>query len=385
MMEAYLDNSATTRCYGEVRDIVVKTMMEDYGNPSAMHKKGVEAENYLKAAKEILSKLLKVKPQEILFTSGGTESNNLAIIGGAMANRRAGTHVITTAVEHAAVGAPVSFLEEQGFEVTVLPVNAQGVISLEDLEQALREDTILVSIMYVNNEIGSVQPIEAAGRLIHAKAPRALFHVDAIQAFGKYRIYPKKWGIDALSVSAHKIHGPKGVGFLYINEKVKIQPLILGGGQQGGMRSGTDNVPGIAGVGAAAEKIYDGLEDKVSHMYEIKERLAEGLRKLDDVVLNGMPVKEGAPHILSASFLGVRSEVMLHSLEDRGIYVSAGSACSSHKRQGSSTLTAIGLPDKQRETTLRFSFCEETTAEEIDYCLENIKELLPMLRRYTRH
>ncbi|MGI6070748.1 MAG: cysteine desulfurase family protein [Blautia sp.] len=384
-MEAYLDNSATTRCYGEVRDIVVKTMMEDYGNPSAMHKKGVEAENYLKAAKEILSKLLKVKPQEILFTSGGTESNNLAIIGGAMANRRAGTHVITTAVEHAAVGAPVSFLEEQGFEVTVLPVNAQGVISLEDLEQALREDTILVSIMYVNNEIGSVQPIEAAGRLIHAKAPRALFHVDAIQAFGKYRIYPKKWGIDALSVSAHKIHGPKGVGFLYINEKVKIQPLILGGGQQGGMRSGTDNVPGIAGVGAAAEKIYDGLEDKVSHMYEIKERLAEGLRKLDDVVLNGMPVKEGAPHILSASFLGVRSEVMLHSLEDRGIYVSAGSACSSHKRQGSSTLTAIGLPDKQRETTLRFSFCEETTAEEIDYCLENIKELLPMLRRYTRH
>lgn len=384
-MEAYLDNSATTRCYEEVKDIVVKTMMEDFGNPSAMHQKGVEAERYLKETQEILGKILKVKPQEILFTSGGTESNNLALIGGAMANKRAGNHVITTAIEHEAVGAPVQHLKELGFEVSILPVDEQGVVSLEKLEETLREDTIVVSVMYVNNEIGSVQPIEAIGKLVHEKAPRALFHVDAIQAFGKYRIYPKKAGIDALSVSAHKFHGPKGVGFLYINEKVKILPQILGGGQQNGMRSGTDNVPGIAGMGVAAKKMYDHLEENVAHMYQLKERLVQGLKSLDAVVINGMPLREGAPQIVSASFLGVRSEVLLHTLEDRHIYVSAGSACSTHRKHASSTLTAIGLKKEQKETTIRFSFCEETTEEEIDYCLEVLREVLPMLRRYTRH
>lgn len=383
-MKAYLDNSATTRCYEEVKDIVVKTMMEDFGNPSAMHQKGVEAEKYVKESQEILSRILKVKPQEILFTSGGTESNNLALIGGAMANKRAGNHVITTAIEHAAVGAPVQHLKDLGFEVSILSVDGQGVISLEELERELREDTILVSTMYVNNEIGSVQPIEAIGKLVHAKAPKALFHVDAIQAFGKYRIFPKKLGIDALSVSAHKIHGPKGVGFLYINEKVKILPQILGGGQQNGMRSGTDNVPGIAGLGMAAKKIYANLDENVAKMYELKQYLVNGLQAMEDVLINGMPVMEGAPQIVSASFLGIRSEVLLHTLEDREIYVSAGSACSSHKRQGSSTLTAIGLKPEQKETTLRFSFCEETTKEELDYCLEVLGEVLPMLRRYTR-
>lgn len=384
-MEAYLDNSATTRCYEEVRDIVVKTMMEDYGNPSAMHRKGVEAEQYLKNTREILGKILKVKPQEILFTSGGTESNNLALFGGAMANQRAGRHVITTAVEHAAVGAPVQRLGELGFEVTVLPVDARGVVSLEALKEALREDTILVSVMYVNNEIGSVQPIEEIGRLVHAGAPKAIFHVDAIQAFGKYRIYPKKAGIDALSVSAHKIHGPKGVGFLYVNEKVKILPQILGGGQQGGMRSGTDNVPGVAGLGAAAEKVYADLEKNVEHMYGLKKRLADGLSAMERVVINGMPLEEGAPQILSASFPGIRSEVLLHALEDRGVYVSAGSACSAHRKHTSSTLTAIGMKPEQRETTVRFSFSEETKEEEIDYCLQVLREIVPVLRRYTRH
>lgn len=384
-MEAYLDNSATTRCYEEVRDIVVKTMMEDFGNPSAMHRKGVEAEQYLKDTREILGKILKVKPQEILFTSGGTESNNLALIGGAMANKRAGNHVITTAIEHAAVGAPVQHLKEMGFEVTILPVDGQGVVSLEELEAALREDTILVSIMYVNNEIGSVQPIESIGKRVHEKAPKALFHVDAIQAFGKYRIYPKKAGIDALSVSAHKFHGPKGVGFLYVNEKVKILPQILGGGQQGGMRSGTDNVPGIAGLGVAAKKAYENLDKNVEHMYTLKKQLTAGLSELENVVINGMPVSEGAPQIVSASFLGIRSEVLLHTLEDREIYVSAGSACSTHRKHASSTLTAIGMKQAQRETTIRFSFCEETTEEEIAYCLDVLREVLPVLRRYTRH
>ena len=383
-MDAYFDNSATTRCYESVKDIVVKTMMEDFGNPSAMHRKGVEAEQYLKESAQILAGILKVKEKEILFTSGGTESNNLALIGGAMANRRSGKHLIISSVEHAAVGQPAEFLEEQGFEVTRLPVNEQGVVSLEALEAALREDTILVSVMYVNNEVGSVMPVEKIGSLVHEKSPKALFHVDAIQAFGKYRIYPKKSGIDLLSVSAHKIHGPKGVGFLYISEKAKVQPLILGGGQQNGMRSGTDNVPGIAGLGAAAKEIYKNFDNNIAHLYDLKEHLAEGLEKLDQVTINGMPVREGAPQILSASFAGVRSEVLLHTLEDRGIYVSAGSACSSHKRKASSTLTAMGLPKDQKESTVRFSFSEENTLEEVDYCLKTLEEVLPMLRRYAR-
>ena len=253
-MEAYLDNSATTRCYPAVVDMVVKTMAEDYGNPSAMHTKGVEAEKYVKESAKILAQLLKVTEKEILFTSGGTESDNLAIIGGVMANRRSGNHIITTAVEHPAVARPVEFLQEQGFEVTILPVDERGVVKMDALEEALRPDTIFVSVMYVNNEVGAVMPIEEIGKLVHQKSPKALFHVDAIQGFGKYRIYPKKSGIDLLSVSGHKIHGPKGVGFLYINEKAKVIPQMLGGGQQGGMRSGTDNVPGIAGLGVAAKE-----------------------------------------------------------------------------------------------------------------------------------
>lgn len=384
-MEAYFDNSATTRCYEAVKDIVVKTMTEDFGNPSAMHKKGVEAENYVKESARILAGLMKVPEKEILFTSGGTESNNLALIGGAMANRRSGNHIITTTVEHAAVGQPAAYLEEQGFEVTYLPVDERGVVKLDALQEVLRLDTILVSTMYVNNEVGSVMPIEQIGKLVHEKSPKALFHVDAIQAFGKYRIYPRKLGIDLMSVSAHKIHGPKGVGFLYISEKAKVQPQILGGGQQNGMRSGTDNVPGIAGLGVAAKEIYAHFDENIEHLYQLKEHLAEGLLSMDDVRINGMAVREGAPQILSASFTGIRSEVLLHTLEDREVYVSAGSACSSHKRKASGTLTAMGLPKEQKESTVRFSFSEENTLEEVDYCLGVLKEVLPMLRRYARH
>lgn len=384
-MEAYFDNSATTRCYPEVAEIVVKTMTEDFGNPSAMHKKGVEAEQYVKRSAETLAHLMKVNAKEILFTSGGTESDNLALFGTAQANKRRGKHIITTAVEHAAVGQPMERLQEQGFEVTILPVDSQGVVKTDALEAALRPDTILVSVMYVNNEVGTVMPVEEIGKLVHEKSPNALFHVDAIQAFGKYHIYPKRLGIDLLSVSGHKIHGPKGTGFLYINEKAKVQPQILGGGQQNGMRSGTDNVPGIAGLGAAAEMIYQDFENKVEHLYQLKERLAEGLLKLPDVVLNGMGLREGAPQILSASFMGIRSEVLLHTLEDRGIYGSAGSACSSHKRKASGTLSAMGMPKEQKESTLRFSFSEENTFEEVDYCLSVLQEVIPVLRRYARH
>ena len=383
-MEVYFDNSATTRCYDSVKDIVVKAMTEDFGNPSAMHLKGVEAEKYIKSSAESLARLLKVQEKEILFTSGGTEADNLALIGAAFANKRSGNHIITTSVEHPAVSQPALFLQEQGFEVTYLPVDSRGVVKMDALKAVLREDTILVSVMYVNNEVGAVMPVEEIAALVHEKSPKALFHVDAIQAFGKYRIYPKKMGIDLLSVSGHKIHGPKGVGFLYINEKAKIQPQILGGGQQGGMRSGTDNVPGIAGLGAAAVEIYKNLEENVENMYRLKEHIAQGLEKIGDIRINGMDLREGAPQILSISVMGVRSEVLLHSLEERGIYVSAGSACSSHKRKPSATLAAMGMSKDQIESTVRLSFCEENTIEEADYFLQVMGELVPMLRRYSR-
>ena len=383
-MEAYLDNSATTRCYKEVAEIVAKTMTEDFGNPSAMHLKGVEAENYVKEAAKAIAKTLKVQDKEIYFTSGGTESDNWALIGTALANHRQGKHMITTPFEHSAVSAPLAWLQEQGFEITVIPVDEEGNLDLKKLEEAIREDTILVSTMFVNNEMGAVVPVEEVGRIVHEKNPRTLYHVDAIQAYGKYKIYPKKMGIDLLAVSGHKIHGPKGVGFLYINEKAKVQPFILGGGQQKGMRSGTDNVPGIAGLGTAAKMIYQKLDENVEHMRELKLYFAKELETLEQVEINGPKPERGAPHILNVSFLGVRSEVLLHSLEDMGIYVSAGSACSSHKRAGSSSLGALRLTPEKKESAIRFSFCETTTKEEIDYTLEALRKLLPMLRRYAR-
>ncbi len=385
-MEAYLDNSATTRCTKAVRDVVVKTMTEDFGNPSSRHRKGVEAERYLRDAREIIARTMKVNEKEIFFTSGATESNNWAIIGGAMANRRSGMHLITTAVEHPAVLMPMQFLEEQGFRVTYLPVDAGGQIRPEDLEKAVCDDTILVSIMYVNNEIGTIQPIAEAGKILRAHSPRILFHVDAVQAYGKMPVYPRRLGVHLLSASAHKIHGPKGAGFLYISDKAKIRPLILGGGQQRNMRSGTDNVPGAAGMAQAAREAYENLEESRAHLLALKERMTEGLRRLpEQTVIHSLPGEQGAPHIVSAAFPGVRSEVLLHALEERGIYVSAGSACSSNKKLPVSTvLKAIHLSPELMESTLRFSFSRFTTPEEIDYCLEALGELLPVLKRYTR-
>ena len=385
-MEAYLDNSATTRCTQRVRDAVVQVMMEDYGNPSSKHMKGVEAERYLKDARETVARTLKVNEKEIYFTSGATESNNWALIGAARANRRAGMHLITTAVEHPAVLMPMQYLEEQGFRVTYLPVDSKGHISLQDLEQALCEDTILVSMMYVNNEVGTVEPVEEAARIVKKYNPDILFHTDAVQAYGKMRIYPKRAGIDMLSVSAHKIHGPKGIGFLYVNEKVKIHPLILGGGQQKGMRSGTDNVPGAAGLAQAAREAYEQLEESREHLLDLKKRMTDGLEQMDSVAVLSEKGDSSAPHIVSASFPGVRSEVLLHALEDRGIYVSAGSACSSNKKLPvSAVLKELHLSPELLDSTLRFSFSRYTTAEEIDYCLQALRELLPVLRRYARH
>ncbi|MBQ1312223.1 MAG: cysteine desulfurase [Blautia sp.] len=384
-MEIYFDNSATTRCYDEVRDIVVKTMTADYGNPSAMHRKGVEAEEYVKEAARRIARILKVDPKEILFTSGGTESDNMAVIQTAMALKRSGNHVITTKVEHPAVREPVSYLEKQGFEVTYLPVDEHGVVKQQALQEALRPDTILVSIMQVNNETGAVMPVEEYGSLIKRLSPGAVFHVDAIQSFGKFPIYPRRSKIDLLSVSSHKIHGPKGVGFLYIRSGVKILPLILGGGQQNGMRSGTDNVPGIAGMGLAAEMVYQNLEENVRHLRELRKYMIEGLAGIEGVHVNGMPFPEGAPHIISATFDGIRSEVLLHALEDRGVYISAGSACSSHKRKPSATLSAMGLSREQIESTVRISFSEENTLQEAEQALGILREQVSVLRRYARH
>ncbi|MEG1742241.1 MAG: cysteine desulfurase family protein, partial [Acetivibrio sp.] len=256
-LRAYLDNGATTKPFESVIQIMVKTMEEDFGNPSSLHTKGMEAEEYVKEAKKVIAGTLKVEAKEIIFTSGGTESNNMALIGGALANQRSGKHIITSKIEHPSVHNPLFFLEENGFEVTYLDVNENGQISISELLEAIREDTILVSIMYVNNEIGGIMPIWEIGKAIKEKKKEILFHVDAIQAYGKIRIYPKRMGIDLLSVSAHKIHGPKGIGFLYIKDKTKIKPILYGGEQQKGLRSGTENVPGIAGFSKAAKEIYE--------------------------------------------------------------------------------------------------------------------------------
>lgn len=383
-MEAYLDNSATTRCSDAATKMMVDLLTEDYGNPSSLHMKGVVAENFVNGAKKKIAKTLKAQEKEIVFTSGGTESNNLAIIGSAMANKRAGMHVITTAIEHASVSNPMAYLEEQGFEVTYLSVDADGIISLEELEHAIRPDTILVSLMQINNEIGAIEPIEEAGRIIKAVNPATLFHVDAIQSYGKLRIVPKKMNIDLLSVSGHKIHGPKGTGFLYIKDKTKIKPILFGGGQQKGMRSGTENVPGIAGLGVAAEEIYTDFDEKIDHLYELKEHFVQEVTKLDGVTVNGKTGRNSAPHVVSVSIQGVRAEVILHTLEDRGIYVSAGSACSSNKPAISHTLKSIGIKNDLLDSTVRFSFSIHTTMEEIDYALETMRDVIPMLQKYTR-
>lgn len=388
-MEVYLDNSATTRVFPEVAELMTKIMCQDYGNSSSLHTKGVRAELYVREAKEILARILKVKEKELFFTSGGTESDNMALIGCATANHRRGNHLITTQIEHPAVMQTMHYLENMGYRVTYLPVDAHGCISLNDLRNAMSTDTILVSIMHTNNEVGSQQPIGEAGELIKKINPNTLFHVDAVQGFGKAHIYPKKMKIDLLSASSHKIHGPKGVGLLYVGENVKIQPIVYGGGQQQNLRSGTENVPGIMGMAKAAELLYEHFEEDHERLYGLKRRFIEGVEKIEDVKVNGLlegePWGAGtAPHVVSVSFWGVRSEVLLHALEEDGIYVSAGSACSARKPKPSATLKAMGVENVLLESTIRFSFSVFTTEEEIDYTLQTLYDKIPLLRKFTR-
>ena len=394
MTEVYLDNAATTRVYREVADFAVKLMCEDYGNPSSLHMKGLQAERYVKDAAAKLAKIMKVDAGEIIFTSGGTESSNMALIGGAMAGKRAGNHIITTRIEHPSVYNPVIFLENMGFEVTWTPVDEHGRVRLDALKAAIRPDTILVSVMAVNNEIGTIEPLEDIARIIHEANEKTLIHVDGVQAFGKIQFYPKKLGIDMLSVSGHKFHAPKGTGFLWVRNGVRVNPLMLGGGQQKDRRSGTDNVPGWAALGMAAEMEYTDFESKIDRLYGLRDYFIDQVSRIDDVHINGGlkrgsfslqedPEAVAAPHIVSVSFANVRAEVLLHALEERGIYVSSGSACSSNHPAISGTLKAIGAGKPYLDATIRFSFSFETTKEEIDICISALQELVPMLRRYT--
>ncbi len=391
-MNVYLDNSATTRVYPEVVSLMNTIMLEDYGNPSSVHMKGVEAEKYVTEALTKLSKILKVKEKEILFTSGGTESDNTALIGAALSYQRRGKHIITTKIEHPAILNTVKYLETQGFEIDLLSPDEYGVVSLDELKSKLRPDTILVSVMHTNNEVGSIQPVAEISKIIKTYNSDIIFHVDAVQGFSKAHIYPARLGIDMLSISGHKIHGPKGIGVLYVSEKVRLKPITFGGGQQNGMRSGTLNVPGIAGTALAAEMITSGMDEKISKLYGLKEYFLSEVSKIDNVSINGvkrgkdgsLAVKDTAPHIMNISVRGLRSEVMLHALEEKGIYVSAGSACSSHSKKESSTLKAMGADAQTMDGALRISMSEFTTGEEIDYVLDTLREIIPFYARFTR-
>jgi len=384
-MEVYLDNAATTKPRKEVVEAMVYAMEELYANPSSLHRKGVEVEKSIKSIRKLMAKALGCKDQEFYFTSGGTESNNIAIRGIVEANHRMGKHIITTKIEHPSVLNTFNDLEAKGFEVTYLEVNQQGFISVDELRNAIKEDTILVAIMHVNNEVGSIQPIDEIGKIIKGKNPKTLFHVDAIQSFGKIKFNVANLSVDTLAISGHKLHGPKGIGGLYVRKGLKIRSIVTGGGHEMGLRAGTENVPGILGLGEAIRFQMDQQDDIISKMESLKKYLVEKLQEdiKDTVVHNGMD-KDFAPHIINVSFVGVKSEVLLHSLEGDGIYVSSGSACSSKKKGFSHVLTAMKLKDTLIDSSLRLSISDTNTKEEIDYAVDQIKKQVELLRKIMR-
>lgn len=345
---------------------------------------GLAAEKEVRHAAEIIAHGIHCKYDEIFFTSGGTEGDNWAIYGTAEGYRREGRHFITTQIEHPAVKNPMKKLEEQGCEVTWLAVDRQGHISLEELADAIRSDTVLVSIILVNNETGTIQDAAAIGKLVKEKNPKCLFHVDAVQAFGKYPIDVEKMKIDLLTMSGHKIHGPKGVGMLYMRKGLKVKPLMLGGGQQRGQRPGTENAPGAAALGVACDEAFKAMKESIEHIRAVKKVLLDGILEMPDTQLNGDSLEKASPYVLNVTFKGLRSEVLLHALESKGIVVSAGSACDSKKKVGSPVLTAMGLPFAEIEGAIRFSFCRYNTIEEAEECLKALHELVPFFRKYNR-
>lgn len=380
----YFDNAATTRALPAVAEKMSMMLCEQYGNPASVSAMGLAVEKEIRNAAETIAAGIHAKPEEIYFTSGGTEGDNWAIYGTAAGYQRQGRHFITTTIEHPAVKNPMKHLEERGCEVTWLAVDRQGHISLEDLANAIRPDTVLVSVILVNNETGTVQDAAAIGRLVKEKNPQCLFHVDAVQAFGKYPIDVEKMKIDLLTMSGHKIHGPKGVGMLYLRKGLKVKPLLLGGGQQRGQRPGTENAPGAAALGVACGEAFRSLRESIEAVREVKRTLLEGILAMPDTQLNGDSLEEASPYVLNVTFKGLRSEVLLHALESKGIVVSAGSACDSKKKVGSPVLTAMGLPFAEIEGAVRFSFCRHNTVAEAEECLRALQELVPFLRKYNR-
>ena len=380
----YFDNAATTRALPEVAEKMTYMLCENFGNPASVSVMGLEVEKEIRKAANILANGIGAKEEEIFFTSGGTEGDNWAIYGTTEGYARAGKHLITTKIEHPAVTSPMKALEEKGYDVTWLSVDCKGHISMEELADAIRADTILVSIILVNNETGTIQNAEEIGKLVKQKNPDTLFHVDAVQAFGKYPIDVQKMKVDLLTMSGHKIHGPKGVGMLYMRKGLKVRPLLLGGGQQKGQRAGTENGAGVAALGVAADIAFRGLQENIVHVKEVKKTLLDGILEMPDTQLNGDDLDTASPYVLNVTFKGVRSEVLLHSLESKGIFVSAGSACDSRKKNGSHVLTAMGLPFEEIEGAVRFSFCRYNTVEEAKECLQVLKEIVPFLRRMNR-
>lgn len=386
MKEIYLDNGATTRPSERVVAKMTQVLTEAYGNPSSLHRKGQQAEKYVEEARRTIARYLGVDPVTLYFTSGGTECSNTAILGAAQKNARRGRHILTVRGEHPATMEPLKLLAEQGYEVEYVENDAVGRIVLEDLKKKLRDDTILVTCLHVNNETGVIQPVEEMGAIIKAKRPEILFHVDTVQSFAKLPVHPIAWQADFLSSSAHKFHGPKGVGCLYVRRGLTIRPLIRGGGQEKKFRSGTENVPGIAGMGEAVQEAVEALTEHEAYVRALKMRLYERiLREIPKTSVNGPTPEEGAAHVLNMRFFNVRSEVLLHSLEEYGIFISSGSACASNKpEEKSPALSALGYGREEMDQSVRFSFSRYNTPEEMDETVEALKKVVPMLRRYVR-
>lgn len=378
-MDIYFDNAATTKTSLEAANKAFSIMTKNYGNPSSMHLKGLEAENQIREVKQIISDILNCDKSEIYFTSGGTESNNTAILGTALGYKRSGKHIITTKIEHPAISEPFKILQDNGYEITYLNVNSDGYIDINSLKNSIRTDTILVSIIHINNEIGVIQNIELIGKIIKELNQNTLFHTDAVQSFGKYNIDVKSSKIDLLSISGHKFHAPKGIGVLYMRKNLKTKPLLFGGGQQNNFRPGTENVPSIAALGIAAKQAYQNLDYNYNYIKNLKTKLAQQILNIDGTNLNGN-LQNDSPYILNISFKDIRAEVLLHALENEGISVSSGSACSAHKKQLSNTLKSINAINI--EGAIRFSFSKYNTIEEVDFCTNVLNDLIPRLRRF---
>lgn len=377
-MDVYLDNSATTKPYKEVVDEMVYALTIDYANPSAVHKKGVEVEKNIKNIRQTIAKSIGCKDKEIIFTSGGTEANNTIIRGIANANKKRKNHIITTKIEHPSVLRTMEDLEDHGFEVTYLDVNNKGIVEIDDVKKAIKDNTMLISIMHVNNEIGSVQPIKEIGKYLTTLNEKIYLHVDAVQSFTKINFKPSRYNIDFMSVSGHKLHGPKGIGFMYIKDNNKIKPMLTGGGQEIGIRSGTENVAGIYGLGSAVKIITSDLNAKIEKINTLKNKLRDYIvENIDDIKVNSP--EYGVCHILNISFRGVRGEVLLHHLAQQGVFISTGSACSS-KKKGSHVLNAIGLTPEEIDGAIRFSLSDMTTEEEINEAFEIVKRSVEELR-----